>query len=52
MKLLTIEIRICEACLNGEGRECHTPGCAYFLHEVDLPVMPGLYKVIQTEEIE
>lgn len=30
-------IRLCDACIDGEGQECHTPGCAMFLHSVDLP---------------
>lgn len=41
-----IAIRICEACLNGEGEECHTPGCALFLHKVDLPIDPRLYTIL------
>lgn len=45
MKLKKIEITICEACLDGVGEECHTPGCALFLHSVDLPIMPELYEV-------
>jgi hypothetical protein len=50
MKLKTIEIRICDQCLNGEGKECHTPGCALFLHTVDLPIHPELYRVIHEED--
>lgn len=45
MKLRRIEITICEACLDGVGRECHTPGCALFLHAVDLPIAPEAYEV-------
>jgi hypothetical protein len=41
-----IVIWICEACLKGEGSECHTPGCALFLHRVDLPIDELLYTVI------
>lgn len=53
MKLKKIEITICEACLEGRGKECHTPGCALFLHIVDLPIDPGMYEVIEeTEEVE
>lgn len=36
--LKQIVIWICEPCLNGEGKECHTPGCALWLHRVDLPI--------------
>ena len=37
-ELLKIKITICQECLNGAGEECHTPGCALFLHKVDLPI--------------
>jgi hypothetical protein len=30
-------IRLCDACIDGQGKECHTPGCAMFLHAVDIP---------------
>lgn len=39
-------IRICQPCLDGEGSECHTPGCALFLHKVDLPIIPELYHIV------
>ena len=45
--LKQIVITICEPCLNGEGEECHTPGCALWLHSVDLPFIPEMYTVIQ-----
>ena len=44
--LKRIEITICEDCLNGIGSECHTPGCALFLHRVDLPIHKELYRVL------
>lgn len=50
MKLKTIEITICEACLNGEGEMCHTPGCALWLHAVDLQIDPEFYVVKRTED--
>ena len=31
-------VNLCVACIKGEGQECHTPGCALFLHRVDLPI--------------
>ena len=31
-------INLCQACIDGVGQECHTPGCALFLHSVDLPI--------------
>ncbi len=52
MKLKLVTMWICEACLNGEGKECHTPGCALWLHRVDLPVDRRLYKVVQETEEE
>jgi len=50
MKIKVIRIAICEACLAGEGEECHTPGCALFLHSVDLPIFSELYEVIREYE--
>ena len=50
MKLKRIKIIICEACLKGEGEECHTPGCAFFLHSIDLPIHPEMYEVIDEWE--
>ena len=52
MKLKMIEIQICEACLEGKGQECHTPGCALFLHKVDLSVHPNSYRVLFETEVE
>jgi hypothetical protein len=54
MLLKKIEITICQACLDGVGSECHTPGCALWLHKVDLSIDPNLYRVIKvwvSEEI-
>jgi hypothetical protein len=51
MKLKTIQIQICQPCLDGEGAECHTPGCALWLHRVDLPIDPMVYEVIQEVDI-
>ena len=45
--LKTIKITICQDCLDGKGEECHTPGCALFLHTVDLPIDERLYAVIE-----
>lgn len=50
MKLKHIAITICEACLEGEGVQCHTPGCALFLHLVDLPIDARLYTVLAEYE--
>lgn len=46
MIIKSVTIDICQACLDGEGDECHTPGCALFLHAVDLPFTEGLYEVV------
>jgi len=50
MKIKYIAIRICDACLKGEGQECHTPGCALFLHKVDLPIDENLYLVLDERD--
>ena len=54
MILKQIVTWMCEACLNGDGEECHTPGCALHLHNSPgHPIMPELYTVIgQMEEID
>jgi hypothetical protein len=52
MKIKRIAIDICEGCLNGEGKECHTPGCALFLHSVDLPINPDIYTVLHEFDSE
>ncbi len=46
-KVHLVAIQICQACLDGEDEECHTPGCALFLHAVDLPIHEELYRVIE-----
>ena len=50
MKLKLIGIWICEACLEGVGSECHTPGCALWLHKVDLPIHKELYEILKEKE--
>ncbi len=45
--LKEVVITICQPCLSGEGEECHTPGCALFLHSVDLPFNDDLYTVLR-----
>ena len=41
-----VAIQICQPCLDGEGQECHTPGCSMFLHRVDLPFHEGIYTIL------
>ena len=31
-------IYLCQECIDGIGKECNTPGCALFLHSVDIPI--------------
>ena len=51
MVLKTIKITLCEACLQGLGEECHTPGCALFIHNSPgLPIYPALYEVLDEYE--
>jgi hypothetical protein len=45
MKLKLVKMWVCQACLDGDGEMCHTPGCALIRHMVDLPILPELYEV-------
>ena len=46
-----VEIPICQKCLDGAGGECHTPGCAFFLHQMDtLPIIREMYIIRAIEE--
>lgn len=39
LALVTGSFTACQACLNGEGGECHSPGCLFFLCRApDLPI--------------
>ena len=31
-------IYLCQECIDGIGQECHTSGCALFLHTVDFQI--------------
>ena len=46
MKIKRVILNICKPCLNGEGQECHTPGCALYMHSVDLPINQELYEIV------
>lgn len=50
MKIKRIIINICEDCLEGKGSECHTPGCALYLHRVDLPINENTYELVDEWE--
>lgn len=47
IKIKVVKLPICQPCLDGIGEECHTAGCALWLHRVDLPIDPELYEVVQ-----
>ncbi len=32
--LYDFEISVCAECLHAKGSKCHTPGCAFWLHDV------------------
>jgi hypothetical protein len=34
MRLRQIDLWVCVECLAREGFECHTPGCAFWMHDV------------------
>jgi len=47
----SVRIRLCSACLGGEGGECHTPGCALWLNRApDLPISALLYDDLDRED--
>jgi hypothetical protein len=51
MKVHTVKTTICEACLRGEGDECHTPGCVLWLHNSPgHPLIPEFYEILSTWE--
>jgi hypothetical protein len=42
-----VKIRLCAACLEGTGSECHTPACALWLHNSPgMRVHPDLYEIL------
>ena len=32
------KVWLCEACIEGLGVMCHSPGCALIRHKVDIPI--------------
>ena len=49
-EVLEIAIRVCRPCLDGAGGQCHTPGCALWLHDMDtLPIARELYEVVERD---
>lgn len=51
-ELKTIKISICQSCLDGIGEECHTPGCALYLHKVDLPINKDQYEIFDESALQ
>lgn len=47
-----IAVTICQACIDGTGQECHTPGCALWLHRVDLPIDERLIEDLPAHPVE
>lgn len=43
IRLERVTLVMCSACLDGEGGECHTPGCAFWINRApDIPVRPNV----------
>jgi len=41
-----VKIALCELCLQGEGEECHTPGCALWMkNSPGVPISEELYEI-------
>lgn len=37
--LATVTLQVCQLCLLGQGGECHTPGCAFWMSAApDVPL--------------
>ena len=45
-----VSLLLCQACIDGVGQECHTPGCTLFLHRVDLPIAEELLDDVSKRE--
>ncbi len=51
MKIKLVKIRLCEACLEGRGDECHTPECALCFHSSPgYPIHREMYEVLDEWE--
>ena len=43
VRLRKVTIWLCEPCVNGEGGECHSPGCALWINRApDIPVLDAM----------
>lgn len=49
-ELKYIALWVCQKCLDGIKSECHTPGCALYLHRVDLPISADMYTILDPLE--
>ena len=45
-RLHVVTLHLCEACIYGQGGECHTPGCAFWMSSApDLSIREALEQV-------
>lgn len=54
IKLRRVTLDLCVLCLNGEGGECHSPGCALWINRApDIPVnvLEGVYYSFTRDEL-
>lgn len=47
--LLTVQVQICQACLDGRGEMCHTPGCFLIRHDVLAGWDPAEYEIVEKD---
>lgn len=38
-QLHRLSLQVCDLCLDGEGGECHVPGCAFWMHAAPMDVL-------------
>lgn len=51
MKLHTVELMICEDCLNAVPEMCHTPGCIFIRQlALEWPLDRDQIKILRTDE--
>ena len=44
-RLREVTLTLCEACIEGAGGECHTPGCALWMNRApDVPIQQAAYE--------
>jgi hypothetical protein len=41
-----VQLLMCDPCIDGEGDECHTPGCALWIHDVPKPSLRAMVTII------